>query len=178
MFPIVPFRTQLDVTTIGTNVGQEVELNLDFDYRQVFDVMMIQVMVYNEPAVLGVYVSSVQKNQLALFDDPNKATTTDISFDTAANTGEATFENDQSLVYIFDTGGWMESVEQASDNVRNTIFIFEQPWVVARNLKWVASNKQTTAASVARSLYRATLWGRRRRATEKEFYSIVQRQRF
>jgi len=179
IFPIVPFKTQLQtlIAGVATNQGQEVELNLDFDYRQVFDIMMIKSTILIDPPTT--LVDGSVEVSVALTDDPNKATATDISTDVTANTGEATFENDQSFFYTHDyTCGMIVGESALNPCTDRQIFVFEQPWIVARNIKWIQQTDLSTAASFVSVTSRLEIWGRRRRASEKEFYSIVQRQRF
>lgn len=193
VFPVVPFRTQfgdiaalqavgsqipsaIDTTLLtqnAGNVGQEVELDLDFESNEVFDVMIVQVEIEAQVALAFATGEKVLRYCLALTDDPDKANTTQIAT-------EAIFEGDESFVWY--TNGLLQSLNEAAlteaiNPIQRTEYRFVQPWTVARNLKWIYSSFSPAAGDFF-SMVRIQLWGRRRNASDTEFKSIIYRQRF
>lgn len=182
VFPVIPIRTFMtqsaviqtsEATIVAGNVGQEVELDLDFESNEVFDVLAVEV---DYTMNVGANASTNPANMtgvVALTDDPDKATETPIHT-------EDTFEGDQSFVwfktYFADYGTAVDSTDRMIGQTYN-YFIFEQPWTVARNLKWIMATFATAADDFGGTA-RITIWGRRRNASDSEFKSIIYRQRF
>jgi len=178
VFPVVPFRTQLQVLSAGinTNVAQDVELDLDFESNEVFDVLAIDTLINVKPNLTAGDFN--EEMNLALTDDPDKPATTRIDEDITANTGEATFEGDESFVYYHDFE-WSQqaTTDTMTQTTSQKVFIFEQPWTVSRNIRWIFSCRGTAAGLISTTA-RIQLWGRRRNASDTEFKAIIYRQRF
>ena len=156
-------------------MGEEVQLDLDFEEKEVFDVMGLDInFLYN----IGDVTADDEANvTLALTSDPDKATTTLIQT-------EAIFQDDDSFIHYafskkhlqFEDATGISLFTQA-DNYQ---YVFLQPYTVARNVKWILAGT-FGAAFVVSTLGPAvavTLWGRRRNAQEAEFMNIVYRERF
>jgi len=132
----------------------------------------------------GVFSLDVVRIAVALFEDPDKADTTDIQGTLAARTAaENTIENDASLIKYFQNT-WViregATITDAFGKITERFqFLFPQPYSVARNLKWILqANAILTASDLdAINLY-AEIWGRRRNAPDSEFKNIIYRQRF
>jgi len=175
VFPITPFRQVLAIATFGTNDGEVIDLDLQFEDNEVLDVWSMQTQVNfafdtaPDAVATGLW-------HVALFEDPDKADATDLSV-------AATIEDDSSLIHIeegrammlFTTAAGFQAL--AADNAINRYFQFPQPYTVARNLK-VIMQIAGTQADIEAMRAVVTVWGRRRNATDAEFKNIIYRQRF
>lgn len=193
VFPVVPFRTQFgtgivaaanmagiaapidttSATIVAGNVGQEVELDLDFESNEVFDVMGIELSVDFVTNLAFFTNQEIFRYAMGLTDDPDKATATDILLET-------TFETDESFIWLkYGTWEYGSAVDTSAalKTCDDDRFNFIQPWTVARNLKWIFESSATNAGDVT-SVGRVVIWGRRRNASDSEFKSIIYRQRF
>lgn len=193
VFPIVPFRVQFgtgitatgtvagissaiqtnDASIVAGNIAADVDLDLDFESNEVFDVMSIIVDV--DPSFATTFEADTTDIQfiLALTDDPDKAVTTGLHLETV-------FETDESFVWY--CSGKYDSLSGSANPVAlltnyHREYTFIQPWTVARNLRWIYSSFSTAAADMV-SQVRIQLWGRRRNASDTEFKAIIYRQRF
>lgn len=169
--------------TSANNDGETVDLDLQFEDNEVMDIWQIDLFLELEPED-GVFTLDVVRCAVALFEDPDKADTTDIQGTLAARTAaQNTIENDSSLVKYFQhTFICREgaTVTDAFGHITERMqFQFPQPYTVARNLKWILqANAILTASDLdAINLY-AEIWGRRRNASDAEFKNIIYRQRF
>lgn len=170
IFPITPFRTQLNATST-TNVAQEVQLDLDFEEREVFDIMKLDVdLNFNVETTSAAFAEFF--GNLALCMDPDKASTTDLN-------DETIYEGDSSFIWFrqFRAIRQGAAVEYGM-YTENYQFDFVQPFTVARNLLWILDMNIITATEGEGVDMRAQLWGRRRNAPESEFMNIVYRERF
>jgi len=167
----------LAIVTFGAanNDGEVIDLDLQFEDNEVLDVWSMQSDITfladeaPDAAALGIW-------EVALFEDPDKADTTDLSV-------AATVEDDTSLIHIeegraemfFTTAAGFQMA--AAEVSVNRYFVFPQPYTVARNIKLIMQIAGTQGDITAmRAL--VTVWGRRRNASDAEFKNIVYRQRF
>lgn len=177
IYPITPLRQVLATTTFGAaganNDGEVFELDLQFEDNEVCDIFMMDSHIN---AALDTAPDAVTELlwELALFEDPDKPDTTDLSV-------AATIENDSSLVHIeegrFDMLFTTAAGFQFPFNSVNRRFLFPQPWTVARNVKVILQAVGTDSDITA---VRAVveLWIRRRKASDAEFKNVIYRQRF
>lgn len=170
---MVPIRSFLDAVTQGTEVADVIDLDLQFEDNEVFDLfsMKVDMIMFQDTAADA--VSELQYG-IGLFDDPNKETLTNI-FDTTV------FETDASLIH-HETGIAAVNFTTAAGFVisrltDSRVWHFPQPWTVARNMKLIAAILGTQADLLNMNFY-TTLWGRRRNAPDAEFKNIIYRQRF
>jgi len=182
VFPVIPLRTRIggagvidtdQASIVAGNVLQQLELDLDFESNEVFDVLAIQFDQRFQPGIVPGTNISVMRSVVALTDDPDKAVTTPIYL-------EDVFEGDDSFVWYKHTSKRTTTavdVATIDDTVFYEYFIFEQPWTVARNMAWICCQFSTAAGDFITE-NNLTVWGRRRNASDDEFKSIIYRQRF
>lgn len=176
VFPIVPFRVQIEPTTAGTSEGQTVALDLDFEENEVLDIMLVETEIIPVNFTAG---DGGQRICAALLEDPDLAVTTDVI-------AEAFFETNDSVVYYHEDHISALEVTAAGEMVvwpalrKNLKFAADlQPYTVARDLLWIVRFEED-AANVPFGQYKfnLTIWGRRRNASDAEFKNIIYRQRF
>jgi hypothetical protein len=178
VFPIVPYRAMLQVSTFTAGgSGNEVEvldLDLQFESNEVMDVIAVQtIFEWNLAASLA--VDSDLTAMMALCEDPDKTTTTDLYT-------EATFEDDNSFIHFEESGIYYDFVTTTNAGEiimpnETRYMVFPQPYVIARNLA-VFLGGEGVEGEATSIVARVTVWGRRRNANDAEFKNIIYRQRF
>ena len=162
------------------------DLDLQFEDNEVFDIWAVKVSIEVEPTAATAVRACLLRMVAALYEDPDKATTTDLVPVDGSGTGQpaANYQDDSSLLYNFRSTlnsqeGATTTNEDSSDLLMTEYFVFPQPYTVARNVKWIleALAEITTTDLDAVNLY-AEIWGRRRNASDAEFKNVIYRQRF
>ena len=174
IYPIIPYRSRLALSADGAanNSEETVDFDLQFENNEVIDIFDVVMMYDMEFDNLADGLNNIA-SFLALLEDPDRVSTTDIST-------ENFFETDPSLVVWdiyniitdFDTSGMALSEGGARHH-----FKLPQPYTVARNVKWIAQADWTEADVVVCTIS-CEIWGRRRVASDAEFKNIIYRQRF
>lgn len=189
VFPMVPMRNVLLISpaagtslTSANNDGEVVDLDLQFEDNEVMDLWGMRLYLEIEPED-GVFTLDVVRCAIGLFEDPDKADTTEIQPTLADNDAENVIENDSSLIHYVQHSFVMREGVTVTDAFGHLTyeheFTFPQPYVVARNVKWILqANAILTASDIDAIRLYAELWGRRRNAKQEEFINIVYRQRF
>jgi len=183
VFPMVPIRNFLQIPiadadvakTAANNDGEVVDLDLQFEDNEVMDLWYLDFHLSLQDDD-GNYALDRFDLAVGLFEDPDKADTTDLSV-------ENTIENDSSLIYLYQDNKTVRQGATITDCLYrftdHVMFQFPQPYTVARNVKWILQAIATLTADDFDSIdLTATIWGRRRNASDAEFKNIVYRQRF
>lgn len=193
VFPITVLRNFLAIPiaaetslTAANNDGEVVDLDLQFEDNEVFDIWAVKVGIEIEPTAATAVKACLLRCSAALYEDPDKADTTDLVPVDGSLTGvpAANYQDDSSLLYnarktfILQEGATTTN-EDSGDLYFTEYFVFPQPYTVGRNVKWIleALADITTTDLDAVNLF-AEIWGRRRNATDAEFKNIIYRQRF
>lgn len=183
VFPITAFRNKLQIAigdavtdlTSANNAGEEVDLDLQFEDNEVLDVWQVHLIMTATNRAADVVSNGSIEMCAALLEDPDKANTTDI-------VAENFVENDSSLLYLTCERMFFEQAavgQIAFSLTREKVYSFVQPYTVARNVKWILQSNAVIAADEFDSIdLIATIWGRRRNASDAEFKNIIYRQRF
>ena len=157
----------------ANNEREVIDFDLQFENNEVMDIWGVEYNTYCDLTQLAAF--NDQLVTLALFEDPDKLATTDLSL-------EATFEDDSSLVHYFKTGwagGLLTTSGQATVKVTDYLYFqFPQPYTVARNIAVIGEFDGTEGDANTVWVEHVTIWGRRRIAPDAEFKNIIYRQRF
>lgn len=171
IYPIVPYRALVSLTAVATNEREVLDFDLQFENNEVMDIFSLEYLFSIDFDDVDAY-NELNLN-VALFDDPDKDSATDID-------SETVFEDDASLIHYMQhqvvcdlaTSGMALAVVSG-----HYPFTFPQPYTVGRNVCMIA-DWEGTEAGVKNPECKFTLWGRRRVASDSEFKNIIYRQRF
>jgi len=176
IYPIIPYRVlnRIDTFAAASNEREIMDFDLEFENNEVMDIVMIHIL-FEWDLAASMAVDTDLTVLLGVFEDPDKATVTDI--DT-----EALFEDDASLLFMEQSGRHYDFVAAGVSTtsppiVESRQFLFPQPYTVARNLAIILQGNGSEGDATAVDV-RTTIWGRRRRASDSEFKNIIYRQRF
>lgn len=173
VYPIIPYRARLAASAAGAanNEREIVDFDLQFEDNEVMDIVGVEVNyehVYDDITAFNSFIAL-----LALLEDPDLPATTDIGT-------EAFFETNASLVWFNESGVMTDLATSGMAAVPITDyakFMFPQPYTVARNVSWIIQASGTENDVIVITTH-ATIWGRRRIASDEEFKNIIYRQRF
>lgn len=187
-FPIVPARTQFTSADTTVCVQEVVDLDLDFETYEVFDIYrwesslsfilanLITADTYEEPFSV---ISALLEVPSAV-TTPGTAPAPDV---VALNLFDAAqYEANKDIVCTHEDSLFSEGVETGPPAESLAVFAIRnhsykkvdmiQPWTVGGNiahaLQWLNVGEGLVESVVARF----TLWGRKRNATKEEFYAI------
>lgn len=175
VYPVVPIKNVLATAANSTPVYEEVELNLQFEVNEVFDIMKIESWIL--PAAYdGAIASGTADCHMALLD----STLSTENVDT-----DATFEAMDDLIfyaeetYIHTQGAAAALIMHPWMAASRHLEFYTEPFTVARNVLWTIVLNQSTAFFTGNIITgRVIIWGRRRRASDSEFKDIIYRERF
>lgn len=173
VFPVVPLRTALDTAADDTPVYEEVELNLQFENNEVFDIMKVETWL-SMTTVPANPANGGLDGHVGLLDNPSSIANLDT---------DVTFETIPELFY-YAKMSWtfFEDAAPAShQHFKHDVYhvnVYTEPFTVARNVRWTLTvNPSADFFGYAMSL-RGIIWGRRRKASDAEFKDIIYRERF
>lgn len=192
VFPITPFRTYL-VEDYDSTEGDEsavVDLDLQFEDNEVFDIISLHVILSTECAST---IAVDDMNQaIMLSENPDESSTFQlfpttaagvVDFTGAAGTDFPNFETNSAIIWyqirrmqgvaLVTSGGPF-----VYEMTKEYMYKFDQPYTVARNLKWIMRTIETVDDAAISAAAYCTVWGRRRNAPDAEFKNIIYRQRF
>jgi len=154
---------------VGTSVQEEIDLELDFEGNEVFDIGMIESWIYSDGDSLDPAVTATQNFVIGISEFPNFART--LLLDT-------TVETDPSLIYL---DRWTLRTEvdatataglKIAQRSRYKQVQFPDWYTVAQNLTGAASAEEGAATSDEYQVM-FNIYGRRRRAPDKEFRLLI-----
>lgn len=173
VYPVVPIRHQVSTVANTTPIYEEVDLDLQHEINEVFDIMEIE--TWMDPAVYDATQAAGNCDlHVGLMD--NVASVRDLVVGT-------TWETAPELVY-YSVAQWKHhfGTDVGQNLVRSGVYHnrkYDEPYTVARNLLWNVQVSANSPFFVGYAMQmRGIIWGRKRRASETEFNSILYRERF
>lgn len=175
VYPVVPLRNEVITVTDAVPVSEEIDLALDFTENMVYDIMEVETWI--DPVAVDVTVATGGSVDIdfALLDNPASV----------ANLGTpAVFETAPEVIY-YAHATWLfakDAVPTSHSLVRADMYHthkFDEPFTVARNLL-ISLVANTGGGLMFANAFtgRMIVWGRKRKASDKEFKDILYRQRY